>query len=70
MSHKKTIKLALNILSICFIVFGSLGMLYCLTYLWSTQIMDIIGAGLPFIAGAVLCGSGLITLAINNRQKS
>lgn len=59
----------INVVAIGFIVIGSLGMLYCLTYLFSTKIDDIIGAGLPFVGGAILCGSGLITLAINNRQK-
>ena len=27
----------------------------------------VIGAGLPFVAGAVLIGTGLISVSINNR---
>jgi hypothetical protein len=31
--------------------------------------VDVVGAGLPFVAGAILVGSGLIAFAINNRRE-
>jgi hypothetical protein len=49
-------------------VAGAFGMLFCIASLWSSKIEDLIGAGFPFLAGAVLFGSGLITIGISYRQ--
>jgi hypothetical protein len=31
---------------------------------------DLVGAGFPFLGGAILTGMGLLSLAINNRNHS
>jgi hypothetical protein len=48
---------------------GLLGMLYCLPYLFSSVLEDLVGAGFPFVAGAILFASGLISLSIQSRSK-
>ncbi len=45
------------------IVAGVFGMIYCLPYLFSSNIADLIGAGFPFLAGAILAIGGLLTLS-------
>lgn len=50
------------------IIAGIGGMLFCLPFLFSARIPDLIGAGFPFVGGAVLAGSGLIALAIALRS--
>jgi len=45
------------------VVVGFLGMLYCVPFLFSSATVDVIGAGFPFIAGAILVSGGLITLS-------
>lgn len=42
-------------------------MLFCYPFLWSNNVSDLIGAGLPFIAGAILTGTAIISLTINNK---
>lgn len=63
------VKIIINAIAIFSLFAGALGMLFCLPFLFSSKIEDIVGSGLPFIAGAILFGSGLLTLAINNRRK-
>lgn len=46
------------------IAVGIFGMLFCFPFLWSARIPDLIGAGLPFVAGAIIASAGLIALAI------
>ena len=46
------------------VLLGSVGMLICFLFLWSSDMRDITGAGLGFVAGAVMLGSGSITLAV------
>jgi hypothetical protein len=50
------------------IILGTLGMLFCLPFLFSSSIADLVGAGFPFVGGAVIAASGLITLS--NLSKS
>lgn len=45
------------------ILAGALGMLYCLPYLFSSHLEDLVGAGFPFIAGAILTVGGLFSLS-------
>ncbi len=45
------------------------GMLYCLPYLFSPILEDLVGAGFPFVGGAILFASGLISLAMQRKQK-
>ena len=58
----------INISAVLSIVAGAFGMLFSFTFLWSNNIVDVIGAGMPFIAGSILFGTGLITLAIFNKK--
>ena len=50
------------------ILAGIGGMLFCLPFLFSARLPDLIGAGFPFVGGAILAGSGLIALAIALRS--
>ncbi len=45
------------------IVLGTFGMLFCLRFLFSNNIADLIGAGFPFVGGAIIASAGLITLS-------
>ena len=65
MINRKTI----NIVSIIIIGAGIFGMLFCYPHLWSTNMADLVGAGFPFVGGAILTGTGLISLSINNKSK-
>ncbi|MBX0332269.1 hypothetical protein K3G39_03380 [Pontibacter sp. HSC-14F20] len=47
---------------------GALGMLYCLPFLFSPLLEDIVGAGFPFVGGAILFAAGLISCSINNKK--
>lgn len=46
---------------------GVFGMLFCLPFLFSSNIADLVGAGFPFVGGAVLAVGGL--LALSNLSK-
>jgi len=50
------------------IIAGVGGMLFCLPFLFSARIENLIGAGCPFVGGAVLAGFGLVSLAIVQRS--
>lgn len=54
--------------SFIIIAAGIFGMLFCFPFLWSSNIADLIGAGFPFIAGAILAIGGLINLSILSRK--
>jgi hypothetical protein len=58
----------LNILSIISLLAGIAGMLFCLPHLWSGRLEDLVGAGFPFVGGAILFGAGLLSLAVLNRN--
>lgn len=47
---------------------GVFGMLFCLPFLFSSNIADLVGAGFPFIGGAILAVGGLLTLSNLSRQ--
>jgi hypothetical protein len=49
---------------------GALGMLFCLPYLFSANLADLIGAGFPFLGGAILLVGGLLTLANLSKGKN
>ncbi|MBS0032175.1 hypothetical protein ACTJJ0_22510 [Chitinophaga sp. 22321] len=42
---------------------GVFGMLFCLPFLFSSSMKDLVGAGFPFLGGAVIAGAGLIALS-------
>ena len=52
------------LLACIFMVVGLIGMGICFLFIWSSNMVDVVGAGTGFICGAVLMGSALITLAI------
>ena len=62
------IKNLINTTSGIVLLNGLFGMLFSFPYLWSGNTIDVIGAGLPFAAGAVLFGTELISSSINNRR--
>jgi len=52
------------------IILGTFGMLFCLPFLFSSSIADLVGAGFPFLGGAIIAGAGLITLSnLSRREK-
>lgn len=51
------------------IILGTLGMLFCLPFLFSASMADIVGAGFPFIAGAIIASAGLVALSNLARQE-
>lgn len=50
------------------IIAGIFGMLFCLPFLFSSNIADLVGAGFPFVGGAILTVGGLFTLSNLTRQ--
>ncbi|MGC4041826.1 MAG: hypothetical protein QM710_13855 [Flavobacterium sp.] len=42
---------------------GISGMLFCLPFLFSSNLTDLVGAGFPFIGGAILMAGGLLALS-------
>lgn len=47
---------------------GILAMIFCLPFLFSSSITDLVGAGFPFLAGAALVVGGLLTLSNLSRN--
>ena len=45
-------------------------MLFCFPFLWSGRMEDLVGAGFPFVGGAVLFASGLVALALTVGKES
>jgi hypothetical protein len=45
------------------IILGTSGMLFCLPFLFSSNIADLVGAGFPFVGGAIIASAGLIALS-------
>lgn len=50
------------------IIAGVLGMFICLPFLFSSNIADLLGAGFPFIGGAILSVGGLLALSNVSRK--
>lgn len=49
---------------------GVFGMLFCLPFLFSSNISDLVGAGFPFVGGAILVVGGLLTLSNLTKEKN
>jgi hypothetical protein len=45
------------------IVLGIFGMMFCLPFLFSARIEDLVGAGFPFVGGSIIASAGLISLS-------
>jgi hypothetical protein len=73
MMHRKqevnVVKKLATLGSFSAITTGLFGMAYCLPYLFSSSLEDLVGAGFPFVGGAILFASGLISLSIQSKQK-
>lgn len=52
------------------IIAGVSGMIFCLPFLFSSRIADLVGAGFPFVGAAILAVGGLFTLSNLTKQKS
>lgn len=52
------------------ILAGIFGMIFCLPYLYSANMTDLVGAGFPFIGGAILLVGGLIVLSNFSKQET
>ncbi|MCL9806836.1 ubiquinone biosynthesis protein COQ4 [Flavobacterium amniphilum] len=48
---------------------GVFGMLFCLPFLFSSNLADLVGAGFPFVGGAILAVGGLLALSNLSRPK-
>lgn len=46
------------------ILIGAAAMLFCYPFLWSSNVADLIGAGFPFVAGAIFVVGGLLNLTL------
>ncbi len=64
----KSSKTVINALAIITMLAGLFGMLFCFPFLWSARMEDLVGAGFPFVGGSILFGTGLLTLAVFNKQ--
>ncbi len=64
----KAIKTVINTLAVIAMLTGLFGMLFCLPFLWSARMEDLVGAGFPFVGGSILFGTGLLTLGLFNRR--
>ena len=51
------------------ITLGTLGMIFCLPFLFSSNMADLVGAGFPFVGGAIIASGGLITLSNMTKEK-
>ncbi len=49
--------------AIASIIAGISGMLFCLPFLFSSSVADLVGAGFPFVGGAILAAGGLLALS-------
>ncbi|PNW26417.1 hypothetical protein BKP44_16945, partial [Formosa algae] len=49
--------------SMATVLAGVFGMLFCLPFLFSSNMADLVGAGFPFVGGAILVVGGLFTLS-------
>jgi hypothetical protein len=45
------------------IILGIFGMLFCLPFLFSASMADLVGAGFPFVGGSIIASAGLIALS-------
>lgn len=68
MNADLTLKKISTYCSFTVIIAGLFGMLFCFPFLWSSNMEDLVGAGFPFLAGAILIIGGLINLSILSQQ--
>lgn len=49
---------------------GIFGMIFCLPYLFSDNLKDLVGAGFPFLAGAIIFSAGLVCFTFLHKRMS
>ncbi|MBX0293098.1 hypothetical protein K3G63_21820 [Hymenobacter sp. HSC-4F20] len=63
--RQTTVHLRLSLLgSYGLMAVGIAAMLFCYPFLWSANLADLVGAGFPFVAGAILVVGGLLNLTL------
>ena len=70
--YKNQLNRFIRIIALLILVSGVAGMLFSLSYLFSSNMTDVLGAGMAFIARGILISGGLIALSNlrSNRNKS
>ncbi len=68
--HNTFLSSASVLLASILVLLGAMGMLITFFFLWSNDMRDIAGAGLGFVAGAVMLGSGVVSLALASNRAS
>ena len=66
--EKLDLKKIVVIIAIVIMIAGIGGMFYCLPFLYSARIEDLVGAGFPFLAGSIMLIGGLISIAIVSKK--
>lgn len=62
---EKKVEIGIVVLLACIFMFvGLIGMGLCFLFIWSSSMIDVVGAGMGFICGSILMGTGLISLAV------
>ena len=61
---ESTLRRTVRVIASLALAAGLFGMLFCFPFLWSGRMEDLVGAGFPFVGGAVLFASGLVALAL------
>ncbi|TGE24018.1 hypothetical protein E5K00_02040 [Hymenobacter aquaticus] len=56
--------------SYCLLVVGTAAMLFCYPFLWSSNLADLVGAGFPFVAGAIFVVGGLLNLTLQSATRA
>lgn len=51
------------VLSVIVMLVGLIGMGICFLFIWSANQIDVMGAGMGFITGSIMIGSGIIALS-------
>lgn len=65
---EEAMKYTINAIAVLSMISGAFGMMFCFPFLWSVKTADLVGAGFPFVGGAILFGTGLITLGLFNKK--
>jgi len=61
--ERKAVSGIVVVLSLIVMLVGLIGMGICFLFIWSSNQLDVMGAGMGFITGAIMIGSGLIALS-------
>ncbi|WP_138079326.1 hypothetical protein [Hymenobacter jeollabukensis] len=56
--------------SYALMVVGAAAMLFCFPFLWSANVADLIGAGFPFVAGAIFVVGGFLNLTLQSALRA